>query len=568
MGSIRSGRLDLGVTSGACISWVARAHTVRAAHSVSRALFRADLLATVFAREACIASAFPVVTFPVAGAPVRAQPSVTVQPTKFNGTSLADGAVALSCERIAGTVATAIRAIDSGRARVRRAISTTESWRAFARPVSAQTIAGAHGMHVVAGAGLHGTIRAVESLEASALALEANTLLAAVVRASPVATGFADPPLLALARTLFAHTVAVALLRARDRSTGRAIPTVFALALAHGALSVHARLPARWFPTILASPPLCAYALRGARAVRHSGKLARSVRCIALGGAVAEATVFSNPVVVARACIVLFLVALAVTTARVRALLDRAVLSLESWEALAFVSDAFSISCARVRARGVLARVSGPPVVALAHALFGAVSVVVALFWALLRRILFAALANESFLASANKSLFVARSVSTARVGALLRLARLAFPRGVALASAFFATSMEVAFERACLDRAVVSGPLGLAVTLTALALAVVRAVLRALLVVTAYTSPAGITGTLRFIEAHTMAVAVVRAVLDGAIVVLEAFIAFADAGMAATVVGARVGAGLHFAGLTLPTAVAEARSVLAHTVL
>jgi len=254
-------------------------------------------------------------------------------------------------------------------------------------------------MHVVAGAGLHRTIRAVESLEASALALEANALLAAVVRASPVATGFADPSLLALARTLLAHTIAVALLRARDRSTSRAIPTVFALALAHRALSVHARLPARRFPTIFASPSLCAYTLRRARAIRHRCKLACSVRCIALGRAVAEATVFSNPVVVARACIVLFLVALAVAAARVRALLDRAVLSLESWEALAFVADAFSVSCARVRARGILARVSGPPVVALAHTLLGAESVVVALFWALLGCVLFAALANESLFA-------------------------------------------------------------------------------------------------------------------------------------------------------------------------
>lgn len=198
------------------------------------------------------------------------------------------------------------------------------------------------------------------------------------------------------------------------------------------------------------------------------------MRCIAFGRAVAEATVFSNPVVVARACIVLFLVALAVAAARVRALLDRAVLSLESREALAFVADAFSVSCARVRARGILARVSGPPVVALAHSLLGAVTVVVALLWAFLGGILFTTLANETLSTSADVSLFVALSVSTARVRALLRLARFALPFGVALATAFLAASVEVAFEGASLDRAVVSGPFGLAVALAALALAVV----------------------------------------------------------------------------------------------
>lgn len=329
-------------------------------------------------------------------------------------------------------------------------------------------------MHVVAGTGLHRTVGAVETLEASALALEANSLLAAVVRASPVAAGFANPSLLALARTLFANTVAVALLWARNRGTGRTIPTVFAFALAHGALSVHARFSASRFPTILASPPLCTHTLRGARAIRHGGKLARSVRRIAFGGAVAESTVFSNPVVVARACIVLFLVALAMATARIRALLDRAVLSLESREALAFVSNAFSISCARVRACGILARISGPPVVAFANALLGTVSVVVALFWALFGCILFATLASVSLFTAAGKRFLVALPMSTACVGALLCLASLAFPLRVALATSFFAASMEVAFERASLDRAVVSGPFGLAVAFAALALAVV----------------------------------------------------------------------------------------------
>lgn len=352
-------------------------------------------------------------------------------------------------------------------------------------------------MHVVAGTGLHRTIRAVETLEASAFTLEANSLLAAVVRASPVATGFADPSLLALACTLLAYTVAVALLWACNRGTGRAIPTVFAFALAHGALSVYTRFPARRFPTIFACPPLCTHTLRGTRAIRHCGKLARSMRCIAFSGAVAESTVFSNPVVVARACIILLLVALAVATARIRALLNRAVLSLKSREALAFVSNTFSIACARVRACSVLARVSGPPVVALANALLGTVSVVVALFWALLRCILFAALTNVSLFASADERLFVALPMSTARVGALLSLTRLAFPLWVALATAFFAASVEIAFERACLDRAVVSGPFGLAVAFAILALTVVRAVLRALLLITADTSPTSITSTL-----------------------------------------------------------------------
>lgn len=259
--TIRSGRLDLAVARGASPSWVASAHPMRAAHSVPRALLRTDLLATVLTGEACIASAFPIVTFPVAGAPIRAQPGVAVQPTKFNGTALADSAVALSCKRVTGTVATAIRAIDGTGARVGSAICTTESWRALARSVSAQTVSGAHSMDVVGGTGLHRAIRAVKSLEASALALEANTLLAAVVRASPIAARLANPSLLALARALLAHTVAVAFLRARNSGTSRAIPTVFAFALTHCALTVHARLPARRFPTIFASPSLCAHAL-------------------------------------------------------------------------------------------------------------------------------------------------------------------------------------------------------------------------------------------------------------------------------------------------------------------
>lgn len=113
---IGSGRLDLAVASGASPSWVASADTMCAAHSVSRALLRADLLATVFTSKARVASAFPIITFPVSGAPVRAQPSVTVQPTKFNGTTLADCAVALSCKRVTGTMTTAGGTIDSGRA--------------------------------------------------------------------------------------------------------------------------------------------------------------------------------------------------------------------------------------------------------------------------------------------------------------------------------------------------------------------------------------------------------------------------------------------------------------------
>lgn len=134
---VRSGRLDLAIARSACPSRVARADTVCAAHTMSRALLRADLLATIFTSKACVASAFPIITFPVAGAPVRAQPSVTVQPTKFNGTTLADCAVALSCKRVTGTMTTASGTIDSRWARVRRAISSTESWRAFARSVSA-----------------------------------------------------------------------------------------------------------------------------------------------------------------------------------------------------------------------------------------------------------------------------------------------------------------------------------------------------------------------------------------------------------------------------------------------
>jgi hypothetical protein len=100
--------------------------------------------------------------------------------------------------------------------------------------------------------------------------------------------------------------------------------------------------------------------------------------------------------------------------------------------------------------------------------------VVVALLWAFLGGILFTTLANETLSTSADVSLFVALSVSTARVRALLRLARFALPFGVALATAFLAASVEVAFEGASLDRAVVSGPFGLAVALAALALAVV----------------------------------------------------------------------------------------------
>lgn len=64
------------------------------------------------------------------------------------------------------------------------------------------------------------------------------------------------------------------------------------------------------------------------------------------------------------------------------------------------------------------------------------------------------------------------------------------------------------------------------------------------------------------------MAVAVGRAVLNRAVVVLETFVALANARVAASVVGAGVGAGRNFARLSLISAVAEASAVLAHTVL